>query len=155
MQKRLLYVIILLFTLALSSCSKFEDIQIKGVEDVKFNGMKDNKIFLTVTLDVENPNKASVNIKTLEFKAWLNNREFGTVKTTQKIKIKGNSRNGYEIPLNIQLRTAADALKLMTNKEKLLKQMTVEGYIKGGKFPVVKKLKIAKQPLQEVINKYK
>lgn len=149
-----LYIVGLLLMIVLSGCGKFENIQVKGVQEVKFKGLENSKLHLSLILDIENPNKTSICIKSMEFKTMLGKREFGTVKIPRKIKINGHSRENYEIPLEIKLRTAADALKLMTNREKLLKQMTVDGYIKGGKFPVVKKIRVKNQPIQDLMKEF-
>jgi hypothetical protein len=46
----------ILFGVTLMGCAKFENIDIKGVKDFKFKGMQDDKILLSLTLDVNNPN---------------------------------------------------------------------------------------------------
>lgn len=155
MRNNSLYIICAFIAVLLTSCGKYEDIKVMGVNDVKFSGLESSTLHLTATLDIENPNRANIKVKAMEFKTWLGNREFGTIKLDHKIKIKGNSRAGYEVPVEIKLRTAADALKFMTNKEKLLKQMTVEGYIKGGNFPITKKIVVKKQPVDELLKKFK
>lgn len=145
----------LLFLLVLSvgfaSCSKFQGIDIKGVKDFKFKGMQDGVIFLNLTFDVNNPNSKKIVIKHFEFNAWLNNRELGKLTSVEKITLIGDTRADYVIPVEIKLRTPADALKLIGVGKKLVKMVTVEGYVKGGHFPIVKKIKIPKQPLDSLM----
>lgn len=144
----------LMLVALLSGCNKFDEIQIRGINDVQFNGLMDSKLLLTIALDVENPNSTSLKIKAIELTAWLDKREFGTLRTTEKITLKGKSRTECRVPIEIQLRTAADALLLLSNRERLLEQMTVEGYIKGGKFPVIKKIRIEKQPIRGLLRNF-
>ncbi|MEJ5317470.1 MAG: LEA type 2 family protein [Tenuifilum sp.] len=143
---------ILLF--ALAGCGKYNDLNIHGVKEYRFRGMKDGVIFLNLTLDVENPNRKPIVIKDIHFKAWLNNRELGKLRSSHKLKIEGKSRKDYEVPLEIVLRTPADAFKLIGEGKNLINVIEVEGYIKGGKFPVVKKINIPRQPLSELANSF-
>lgn len=138
----------------LSSCAKYHDINIHGVKEYKFRGMKDGVIYINLTLDVENPNPKPILIKEMRFKAWLNKRELGKLKNSHKVKIEGNARKDYEIPLEIELRTPADAFKLIGEGKNLMNVVEVEGFIKGGRFPVIKKFTIPKQPLSELANSF-
>ncbi|HDP76427.1 MAG TPA: hypothetical protein ENN49_11335 [Bacteroidales bacterium] len=143
---------ILLF--ALAGCGKYSNLNIHGVKEYRFRGIKDGVIFLNLTLDVENPNRKSIVIKDIHFKAWLNNRDLGKLRSSLKMKIDGKSREDYEVPLEIVLRTPADAFKLTGEGKNLINAIEVEGYIKGGKFPVVKKINIPRQPLSELANSF-
>ncbi len=143
---------ILLF--ALAGCGKYNDLNIHGVKDYRFRGMKDGVIFLNLTLEVENPNRKSIVIKDIHFKAWLNNRELGKLRSSHKLKIDGKTRKDYLVPLEIMLRTPADAFKLIGEGKNLINAIEVEGYIKGGKFPVIKKINIPRQPLNELANSF-
>lgn len=147
-----LLLIILLF--ALAGCDKYHDLNIHSVKEYRFRGMKDGIIYLNLTLDVENPNRKSIIIKDIHFKAWLNNREIGKLRSSHKMKIDGKSRKDYEVPLEIVLRTPADAFKLIGEGKNLINVIEVEGYVKGGRFPVVKKINIFRQPLSELANSF-
>lgn len=147
-----LLLIILLFTLA--GCGKYHDLNIHCVKEYRFRGMKDGIIYLNLTLDVENPNRKSIIIKDIHFKAWLNNRELGKLSSSHKMKIDGKSRKDYEVPLEIVLRTPADAFKLIGEGKNLINVIEIEGYLKGGRFPVVKKINISRQPLSELANSF-
>jgi LEA14-like dessication related protein len=142
----------ILLILVFTGCGKYSDLNIHNVKEYKFKGMRDGVIFLSLTLDVENPNRKSLVIKDIRFKAWLNSRELGKLRISHKIKIDGNTRKDYELPLEIVLRTPADAFKLIGEGKNLINVIEVEGYIKGGKFPVVKKINIPRQPLSQLAN---
>lgn len=139
----------------LGGCGKFEKISIHGMKGVKFRGMKDGKILLNLNLEVENPNNKKITISKIYFKAWMNNRELGVLNSTKSIVLKAKSREEFQIPVEIVLRTAADVFKLMTIKEDLLNQLTVEGFIKGRIFCISKKLRIEKQPFSKLVNSHK
>lgn len=152
MKNRFVLLLSLFVVIGLTGCGKYDDISIYGVKEYKFRGIKDGVIYLNLTLDVENPNRKPLVIKHIEFKAWLNNREFGKLRNSNKIKLEGKTRKDYEVPLEIALRTPADAFKLIGLGKEILSAISVEGYIKGGRFPVSKKINIPRQTLNELAN---
>jgi len=139
----------------LSGCGKFENIAIHGMNNVKFRGIKDGRVLINLTLDIENPNNRKITISKIEFKAWLKNRELGKLRNSEKIVLQPNSRQEFQVPVEIVLRTAADIFKLTNLSRDLLEQLTVEGYIKGRSMCISKKVKIEKQPFTELANSYK
>ncbi len=142
----------LLLATALSGCGKYDELVIHGVKDYRLRGIKDGVIYLSLIFDIDNPNRKNITINHIEFKAWLNNREFGKLRNSEKIKIESKTRKNYEVPIELVLRTPADAFKLIGAGKNLLNEITVEGYIKGGRFPVTKKISIPKQSLNDLMN---
>jgi len=151
MKKHLKIIVGFLALVLFTGCGKFQNIEVNGTKDMKFKGMKDGVIFLNITFDINNPNPKKLVVKKFEFKAWFKKREFGKLKSTQKLVIPANSRADYEVPVEITLKTAADALKLIGQNEKILSMLTVEGFIKGGRFPIIKKVKIPRQSFTEFL----
>lgn len=155
MRRLLGLVSISLLIILMSGCGKFENVAIHGIKNVKFRGMSNGRLLLNLTLDIENPNNRKITISKIEFNAWLKNRELGKLKNSNKIVLKGKSREELEVPVEIVLRTAADAFKLMNLKGDILEQLTIEGFIKGRSMCISKKVKIEKQPFTELANSYK
>lgn len=154
--RRLLILLFVGFSMILmSGCGKFENIAIHGMKNVKFRGMSNGKILVNLTLDIENPNNRKITISKIEFKAWLKNRELGKLKNSKKIVLESKSRQEIEVPIEIVLRTAADAFKLMNLKGDILEQLTVEGFIKGRSMCFSKKVRIEKQPFTQLAKSYK
>ncbi|MBQ9471129.1 MAG: hypothetical protein IJU72_09300 [Bacteroidales bacterium] len=152
MSKRIINLIIAVATtLLLGSCGKPYDVQMHGVQDIKFVSLDKNKLRLNIVLDAENKQRAALKIKQIDFKAWLGDRELGTVRCTEKIKLKGKRRTACTVPLEIELRTIADALKLTVFNQKLLSQIQIEGHVRGSRFPITKTFKVNKQPLLELL----
>lgn len=154
--RRLLVLFLIGFSMILmSGCSKFENIAIHGMKDVKFRGMSNGRILVNLTLDIENPNNRKITVSKIEFKAWLKNRELGKLKNSKKIVLGPKSREEIVVPVEIVLRTAADAFKLMTLKGDILEQLIVEGFIKGRVMCFSKKVRIEKQPFTQLAKSYK
>lgn len=139
----------------MSSCGKYEDIAIHGMNGFKLRGIKDGSILINLNIDIENPNNRKITISKIHFKAWLNNRELGTLKNSKKIVLKPNSREEYQVPIEIVLRSSADIFKLMNIKNDILNQLTIEGFIKGRVMCVSKKIRIEKQPFTQLAKSYK
>lgn len=155
MRKSTILLLVTIVAVLLSSCGKFEKIAIHGMKDFKFRGMKNGRLLINITLDIENPNNRKITVSSIHFKTWLKNRELGTIKNSEKIVLAPKSRTQVEVPIEIVLRTAADAFKLMGMKEDLIEQLTIEGYIKGKAMCFSKKIVIEKQPFTELAKSYK
>lgn len=142
----------LLLGILLSSCGRYNDINIKTVNDVKFRGLQQKVVLLSFDVEIDNPNTRKISVTDIEFKAWLNDRELGTFRITETIKLVPCSRQNYIIPAEIELRTIADAFRLATSGsfDTLLERMEVEGVIKGKSFPVRKTIKVDRQPFKNL-----
>lgn len=137
----------------ISSCGRVNDINVKGVSDVKLRGLKKNVVMLYLDVEVDNPNKRKITISHIEFKAWLRDRELGEFRISEPIKLIPRSQQKYTVPVEIELRTIADAFRLATSPiDDLLDNIEVEGYIKGRSFPVRKKIMVKRQPFRNLAN---
>jgi len=155
MRRITILVLFLSSMVLLSGCGKFEDVLIRGMKGIKMRGIKDGRILLSLTLDIENPNSKRITISKIYLKAWMNNRELGVLKNSEKIVMKPNSREEYIIPVEIVLRTQADIFKLTKLNEDLINQLTIEGFIKGRVLCISKKISIDKQPFTKLMKSYK
>lgn len=157
MQKALrITIFFIIVILSASGCTKVNDIDVRGVKDVKLRGLKQNVVLLSMNLEVDNPNTRKITITHVNFKSWLNQRELGTLEISQKIVLLPCSRGSYPVDVEIKLRTVADALRLMSGSiEELLDKIEVEGYIKGKTFPFRKTVKIERQPFRNLSGSFK
>ena len=147
------YVLVFLVaSLLLSSCGKFNDINIKSFNGVTFRGLKQNVVLISFDIEIDNPNTRKISVTDIEFKAWLNDRELGIFRITETIKLVPCSRQTYAVPAEIELRTIADAFRIVSSGsiESLLDRLEVEGSIKGKSFPVKKTIKISRQPFKNL-----
>lgn len=143
--------VLLIALIALSGCGKVNDISIKGIDGVKLKGIKQNVVLLNLDVEVDNPNTRKISITHIEFKAWLRDRELGKLRVNEHIKLEPCSKKKYTVPVEIELRTMADAFKLFSGSiDDLLDSIEVEGFIKGKSFPVRKKLVVNRQPFRNL-----
>lgn len=143
---------LLFISFALASCGNYNDINVKGVKDVKFRGLKQNVVLISFEIEIDNPNTRKISVIEIDFKAWLNNRELGSFRVTEPITLIPCSRQTYSVPAEIELRTIADAFRIASSGslEKLLDRLEVEGKVKGKSFPVRKTIKIERQSLKDI-----
>lgn len=141
-----------LVVLLLNGCGRYNDISVKGIKDVKFRGLNQKVILLSFDVEIDNPNTRKISVVEIDFKAWLNNRELGTFRIVEPIKLVPCSKQVYSIPAEIELRTIADAFRLATSGsiEGLLDRLEIEGKIKGKSFPVRKTIKVDRQKFKDL-----
>lgn len=155
MQKHLSIIATLLLALLLSGCGDSDTVRVHGMKGVKFVSLDSKTLCFNLTLDAENTKCGTVKLKDVNFTAWLGERELGTIKTTEKIKLKGRRRSDCVVPVQLELNTLADALKLTNLNERLLSQIKVEGSMRGSHMLVSKKIHVDKQPLLDLIKSAK
>jgi LEA14-like dessication related protein len=143
-----LVITLLIFT----GCGRYNDINVKGIKDIKFRGLKQNVVLLSFEIEIDNPNTRKITVIEIDFKAWLNNRELGSFRVTEPIMLVPCSRQTYSVPAEIELRTIADAFRIASSGsiDKLLDKLEVEGKIKGKSFPIRKTIRIERQSLNEI-----
>jgi len=143
-----LVITLLIFT----GCGRYNDINVKGIKDIKFRGLKQNVVLLSFEIEIDNPNTRKITVIEIDFKAWLNNRELGSFRVTEPIMLVPCSRQTYSVPAEIELRTMADAFRIASSGsiDKLLDKLEVEGKIKGKSFPIRKTIRIERQSLNDI-----
>jgi LEA14-like dessication related protein len=146
-------IVSLLFVLSImASCGQYNEIDVRGIRDVKFRGLKQNVVLLSFEVEIDNPNTRKISVIEIDFMAWLNNRELGSFRVTEPIKLVPCSRQTYSVPAEIELRNIADAFRIASSGsiERLLDKLEVEGKVKGKSFPMRKTLKIERQSLKNI-----
>lgn len=136
----------------LLGCAQFNEISIKGIKDVEFKGLNKKVIMLSFDVEIDNPNTRKISVVEIDFKAWLNGRELGTFKVVEPIRLVPCSKQTYSVPAEIELRTIADAFRIVSSGslEGLMESIEVEGKVKGRSFPIRKTIKIPRQAIIEM-----
>ncbi|HZJ74451.1 MAG TPA: LEA type 2 family protein [Perlabentimonas sp.] len=146
------WLLILVTPILLLGCAQFNEISIKGIKDVEFKGLNKKVIMLSFDVEIDNPNTRKISVVEIDFKAWLNGRELGTFKVVEPIRLVPCSKQTYSVPAEIELRTIADAFRIVSSGslEGLMESIEVEGKVKGRSFPIRKTIKIPRQAIIEM-----
>ncbi len=101
--KKYLAVIITILPFLLTSCLKFENIELISLKDVTYLEFKDNVLRLAITATIDNPNRFKVKIKDADMELLRNNRKIGAVTQVEQIELDGRTRKDYKIRVAIEI----------------------------------------------------
>lgn len=136
--------------LIFSSCGGFSDIVVGEVQEVNIRGFEDNALLVDVRLPVENPTLHRITILDIDSKVYLGNQYLGRVTSVERIVLKANSKDIYDLSLRIRLAnvfgTAFTLMKLKSGQKALIR---VEGTITAR--TMVLKKKIPFEETREVV----
>lgn len=156
MQKKIHYIrsfVVVVLSIILTSCAPYyNDISVKNVNGFRLKGIKSKVVDFSFNVEIDNPNTRKISVTSIEFKTWLNNREFGDFALVESVKLIPCSRETYTVHATVKLNSMADVLRLgsMAGLETLADKMEVEGMVKGKSFPVRKTIKIPRQPMSKL-----
>lgn len=90
--------------LTLTSCFKYEDVQILKVTNIRVNNLSAKKIEIGVDLQIVNPNKYKINIVDSELELFLKGKKIGTAHIIDKIELPKNSDQIHKIAIATDLK---------------------------------------------------
>ena len=121
-------IILILFSVILSSCSSFKMVNIGNVDKVDFKGMVNNKISLELQVPVSNPNGYKIKIKSMDLDVSINGNYIGKMTSPDQIIIPAKSSEVQTLPVDIYVK---NALAGMASFYKLRKAKSFEMEIVG------------------------
>jgi len=150
MNKGHLFLALLLLVL-LSACKGVEGIQFKGVDEVVFTGMENNKINFSARIGVINPSSMGFKVSEVHLKTSIDGSYIGTLTTDDVVKIHAKSDSSYQMNFSLELAnllTGASTLYNMSRK----KQVTVEmqGYVRARSWFTFKEVDVNEKRLIDV-----
>ncbi len=125
-----------------SSGCEFEEPDISDVKNFKLIDMDLNSMNVQFDVDVNNPNAFNFKIKGGDVDIKINEEEVGTVKLSEKIKIRKKKENTYTVPLRIELKNGAlfKLIKISQSDKIIVK---ADGTVKGSVMGISKKVPIS------------
>jgi len=108
MKKQILAISFFVF-LFFVSCSTFEEVRIGPATGIEING------FSGVMVNIENPNRQSFTLRTLELDVSLNGTYIGQIKSTEKVNIPKRSGKVYTFPLSAELESSSFNVLALTD----------------------------------------
>lgn len=104
MKKRIFAISFFVF-LFLVSCSPVEEVRIGPATGIEINGFSGKQVSFKVMVNIENPNRQSFTLRTLDLDVLLNGRYIGKIKSTEKVNIPKRSSKVYTFPLSAELKS--------------------------------------------------
>lgn len=117
--------------LIISSCTPYEDIQFRGIDDFKFGKLDGKKLSFSFDATLNNPNGYGLKIKPSVLDVYLGDTYMGVIHLDHKVKIKRKSETEVEVPLTAELGEGA-LLKLILMSKKGSLTIRLKGTVKGS-----------------------
>jgi len=131
---------LLTLLLFLSSCSLFQDIQIKNVTD--FTPIfEDNQLLIKANISVLNNNLYAIKLKQTDLVISIEDKALGKVTLAEKVLFKRKSDNTYPVKFHVKLADGA-MFTLLRNAFKQEVTLTINGTLKGSALGIPKTITI-------------
>ena len=136
--KRILPLLLIVCSFALSSCKKFEDITVTKIEDVKVISFNQQGVEAIITAIIKNPNKVGFTIYKSEMDATIEGMDVGKTSLAEKVKIKAKSETAHDfhIKSNFSKLSVTDLPKIIAIAMSKEVNVGLKGKLKVGKFYV-------------------
>lgn len=133
----------------ISSCETYEEVVFNHISRVRLVEMKGENLILGIDANLTNPNGYNIKIKRSKFNLSVNGKHLGKTSTTNKITLKKNATDTYELLFTVSkkelMNSALKDIGLLFGKKPVLK---IEGKVKAGAFGLSKKFPVShEQPV--------
>lgn len=89
--------VLIVISITLTSCFKYEDVVMKEVTNVSVNSFSANNIEIKVDMRIINPNNYKISIVDSDLELFVKNKKVGTSKIKDKIELPKNSDQTHQI----------------------------------------------------------
>ena len=131
---------LLTLLLFLSSCSLFQDIQIKNVTDFT-PVFEDKQLLIKANVFVQNDNLYAIKLKQSDLIISIDDKALGNVMLIDKVIFKQKSDTSYPVKLKLNLADGA-LFTLLRNAFKKEVTITIKGTLKGSALGIPKTITI-------------
>ena len=126
----------------MNSCA-IQEVSIGTPRDVKLNNLSLSGISISGKIPIDNPNNFGFNVKNVKLDVTVNDIPIGCLNKKEKIHIKPNSNNAYQINYDAAFKDLVkDPITLTNAFAKGNVTLKLSGYVKVSKFIVSKKIKV-------------
>ena len=150
MAKKYFAIVLLFLPMLLSSCVKYESVEIISVKDVTYREFKDNVLRLDITATINNPNMFKVKVKDAAMVLKFKDDEIGSVTQVEQIEIDSRAQKDYKIQAAVKMKDLTSGLlagyRLLMNESK---HLNLSGTMHVKSFLYSKTLQIDKLPLRQ------
>lgn len=131
---------LLTLLLFLSSCSFFQDIQIKNVTDFAPT-FQDKHLLIKANIFVQNDNLYAIKLKHSDLTISIDDKTLGNITLADKVIFNRKSDASYPVKLKLSLADGA-LFTILRNTFKKEVTITIKGSIKGSAFGIPKTITI-------------
>ncbi len=131
---------LLTLLLFLSSCSLFQDIQIKNVTDFA-PVLQDKQLLIKANVFVQNDNLYAIKLKQSDLTISIDDKTLGNIAVADKVVFKRKSDASYPVKLKLNLADGA-LFTILRNAFKKEVTITITGSIKGSALGIPKTITI-------------
>jgi len=131
---------LLTFLLFLSSCSLFQDIQIKNVTDFAPT-FQDKQLLIKANVSVQNDNLYAIKLKQSDLTISIDDKALGNVTLIDNVIFKRKSDTSYPVKLKLNLADGA-LFTILRNAFKKEVTITIKGTMKGSALGIPKTIAI-------------
>ncbi|MBV6483805.1 MAG: hypothetical protein KFKLKKLM_00261 [Flavobacteriales bacterium] len=89
--------VLIVISITLTSCFKYEEVVMKEVTNVSVNSFSANNIEIKVDMRIINPNNYKISIVDSDLELFVKNKKVGTSKIKDKIELPKNSDQTHQI----------------------------------------------------------
>ncbi|MCK4630335.1 MAG: LEA type 2 family protein [Bacteroidales bacterium] len=114
MKKQIIAISFFVF-LFLVSCSSVEEVRIGPATGIEINGLSGKQISFKVMVKIENPNRQSFTLRTLDLDVLLNGTYIGKIRSIEKVNIPKRSSQVYTFPLSAELKSLSFSVFALTD----------------------------------------
>jgi len=121
-----------LLLLLLSCSGRLMEQPVFTLKAVSLEPIGNKEIKITIGMEVRNPNLYELELKTLDFKFYLDDREIGKGGLTEEIRAPKDSISKIRIPITAKYIDFGDYLKAAISGRKIRYRLTGDAKIKAG-----------------------
>ena len=141
---RIVFLVVLLpFTMYLSSCKNLKELECTGVKGFKVNNISTEGIDGDIQLSIKNPNKVGFSIYKSTFDIRYSGVYLGKAKLRKKVHIKANREEIYSFNIKNDFKDVnlVDIMKVLGGAS-FKNQIEVKGDLKVGKIYIKRKIPV-------------
>ncbi len=122
-------ILLLILSLTLFSCFKYEDVRILKISNVHLNHISIKKIEIGVDMQIVNPNNFKISIVDSDLELFIKGKKIGTAHIIDKIELPKESNQIHKIGIETDLKEMlGDAIPVILG---VLFDETIELQVKG------------------------
>ncbi|MFO7658392.1 MAG: LEA type 2 family protein [Bacteroidales bacterium] len=139
--------------LFLASCGKIDEIEIRGADNFKYKGFKDNHIEFEADINISNPSGYRIVVKEIDMKLMVNDNYLGRLYNNENIIIRPHSEGYVTVPFRLRITnifTGVSVIKKYYNQKNL--NVEVDGTVTGRAGLLRKTIEVKKKARIDSLN---